>query len=387
MSMTKLKWAAIAAFVVAMVILLGGGLVARRQLAPYPGLVTDHGGNVVFTREDILQGQEVYQRHGLMDHGSVWGHGSQRGPEFSAVTLHLIGETLREEIASREFGRRYADLGGADRELVDLKTKWEVKENRYDPRADRLVLTVAQTKALARVQEYWDQTLGQGDARYGFLPQTVKDAGERLQIARFFFWTAWVASVQRPGEDYSYTNNWPPDRSVGNVPTTSVYLWTLGGIFAMFVVLGLFIYWVHHYELWYGEARGVPLAEKLIDMPITQSQFMAAKFFVVVILLFLLQTSYGGLLAHYTVHPGSFWVSWIAKLMPYSWAKSWHLQLAIFWIATTWVASAIYLAPILGGREPKRQGLLVNILFVAVVVVAVGSLFGEVLSIKGLLGN
>ncbi|MDZ7413169.1 MAG: cbb3-type cytochrome c oxidase subunit I [candidate division KSB1 bacterium] len=387
MSMTKLKWAAIAAFVVAMVILLGGGLVARRQLAPYPGLVTDHEGNVVFTREDILQGQEVYQRHGLMDHGSVWGHGSQRGPEFSAVTLHLIGETLREEIASREFGRRYADLGGADRELVDLKTKWEVKENRYDPRADRLVLTVAQTKALARVQEYWDQTLGQGDARYGFLPQTVKDAAERLQIARFFFWTAWVASVQRPGEDYSYTNNWPPDRSVGNVPTTSVYLWTLGGIFAMFVVLGLFIYWVHHYELWYGEARGVPLAEKLIDMPITQSQFMAAKFFVVVILLFLLQTSYGGLLAHYTVHPGSFWVSWIAKLMPYSWAKSWHLQLAIFWIATTWVASAIYLAPILGGREPKRQGLLVNILFVAVVVVAVGSLFGEVLSIKGLLGN
>lgn len=387
MSIAKLKWAAVAAFVVAMVVLLGGGLSAKRQLAPYPGTVSDAEGNILFTLADILQGQDVYQRHGLMDHGSVWGHGSQRGPEFSALTLHLIGEVLHQQAAQREFGRPYEELQPTERELVALKTKWEVKENRYDPAADRLVLTPAQVEALAHVEQYWDKTLGEGNLHYGFLPQTVRDKEDRRQIARFFFWTAWVASVQRPGEDYSYTNNWPPDRSVGNVATTSVYLWTLGGIFALFVVLGLFIYWVHHHELWYGEAKGVPLAQKLIDMPLTASQFRAAKFFLVVILLFLLQTSYGGLLAHYTVHPGSFWVSWIAKLMPYSWAKSWHLQLAIFWIATTWVASAIYLAPVLGGREPKRQGLLVNVLFTAVILVTLGSLFGEVLGIKGMLGK
>jgi len=219
------------------------------------------------------------------------------------------------------------------------------------------------------------------------LPGTVRTAEERRQIGRFFFWTAWVASATRPGTDHSYTNNWPPDRSVGNVATSETYIWSIGGIVSLFVVLGLFVFWVHRDQMWYGEAKGVPLADKLVDSPLTSSQLKAAKFFLVVILLFLVQTAVGGLLAHYTVHPGSFYIPIVGKLIPYSWAKSWHLQLAIFWIATTWVASAIYLAPIIGGREPRRQGLLVQLLFAAILLVAVGSLAGEVAGIKGLLGD
>ena len=83
-------------------------------------------------------------------------------------------------------------------------------------------------------------------------------------------------------------------------------LWTLGGYSALFMVLGIFIFSVHHYGIWYGAAKGVPLAEKMIDMPLTPSQFRAAKYFLVVILLFLLQTSFGGLLAHYTDQSGQF---------------------------------------------------------------------------------
>ena len=58
-----------------------------------------------------------------------------------------------------------------------------------------------------------------------------------------------------------------------------------------------------------------------------------------------------------------------------------------FWIATTWMASAIYLAPIIGGKEPAGQGILVQLLFIAVLIVAVGSLVGEVLGIKGIIGD
>jgi len=140
-------------------------------------------------------------------------------------------------------------------------------------------------------------------------------------------------------------------------------------------------------EKWYGPAKGVPLAERLVEMPLTPSQFRAAKFFLVVGLLFLVQTNFGGLLAHYTIHPASFYFQWIANLIPYSWAKSWHLQLAIFWIATTWVGTAIYLAPIIGGIEPRRQSTLVQVLFVSILLVAGGSLLGEVAGIKGLLGE
>ena len=306
MSLEKLKWAAIISFVLSLLILLGGGYFARDRVPPYPGKVVDSGGNVLFQKSDIMEGQNVYQRYGLMDHGSVWGHGSQRGMEFSATTLHLLGDAVRTSISNQEYGKPYSSLDDLQKGIVDLRTTRELKTNRYDAGKDTLTLTPDQVAALESLQQFWEKTFKEGQKRYGFLPDTIQTPEERLQIARFFFWTAWVASANRPGEDYSYTNNWPADRSVGNVPPASVYFWTLGGIFALFVVLGIFIFFVHHYGIWYGAAKGVPLSEKMIEMPLTPSQFTAAKYFLVVILLFLVQTSFGGLLAHYTINPGSF---------------------------------------------------------------------------------
>jgi nitric oxide reductase subunit B len=387
MSLGKLKWAAILSFVVAMVVLLAGGFSARDELPPYPAKVISPDGKTLFQREDVLAGQNTYQRYGLMDHGSVWGHGSQRGPEFSALSLKLLGDAVRDWISKDQYGKPYTQLDQIQREMVDVRVVHEIKTNRYDPAKDTLTLTQAQIQGLRAVEAFWEKTFKEGHKGYGIQPGTVPTEKERQQISRFFFWTAWVASTLRPGKDYTYTNNWPPDRTVGNVPTTQTYFWSIGGVFSLFVVLGLFIFMVHHYGLWYGPTKGPSLAEKLMNMPLTSSQFKAAKFFLVVVLLLLLQTCFGGLLAHYTVHPGSFWLQFIADLIPYSWAKTWHLQLAIFWIATTWVASAIYLAPIVGGREPKGQGTLVQLLFVAVLIVALGSLLGEVAGIKGALGE
>ncbi len=362
MSIENLRRAAILSFVVSLMLLLGGGYLAKNQVPPYPGEVLDASAKVLFSRDDIFKGQDVYQRYGLMDHGSVWGHGAQRGPDFSASTLHLVSDAVRREVSVREYGKPYGELAALDQEIVDLKAKNEIRTNRYDSNQDKLVLTPAQVTALDAVVRHWEGLFAEGDFLYGFLPGTVPTADERLQIGRFFFWTAWVASTARPGSDFTYTNNWPADRSVGNVPTTGVYLWTLGGIISLFVVLGFFIFCIHYFGLWYGPTRGADLAEKLVDMPLTPSQMKAAKYFLVVILLFLLQTNFGGLLAHYTIHPATFWAPYVAEIIPYSWAKTWHLQLAIFWIATTWVGSAIYLAPIVGGIEPRRQGLLVQLL-------------------------
>jgi nitric oxide reductase subunit B len=387
MSLNTLKWAAVLCFLVAMAILLGGGVYMQKDLPPYPGKVVDPNGKVLFQKSDILAGQDVYQRHGLMDQGAVWGHGSQRGPEFSASTLNILAEAVSDYFGRLDYGKPYSMLDELQKGLIDVKTRHETKTNRYNGATDTLTLTPAQVEGLERVKQHWEKIFKQGEQRYGFLPDTIADDQHRLQISRFFFWTAWVASTLRPGTDFSYTNNWPADRRVGNVPSTETYFYSVAGILALLLVLGLFVYWIHRYGFWYGAPKGVALSEKLIDMPLTSSQFKAAKFFVVVIMLFLVQTSFGGLLAHYTIHPGSFFLPFVAEWIPYSWAKTWHLQLMVFWIATTWLASAIYLAPIIGGKEPAKQGLLVQLLFAAVLLVAVGSLAGEVLGIKGLLGD
>jgi len=387
MSLRTLKWAAILCFFVAMAILLGGGVYMKKDLPPYPGKVVGPSGEVLFQKSNILAGQDVYQRYGLMDHGAVWGHGSQRGPEFSATSLNIMAEAIGDYLAQKDYGKLYNELDDLQKGIIDVKTKHEIKPNRYDAAKDTLTLTAGQVEGLNRVKQHWDKIFKEGEQRYGFLPGTIKDENQRLEISRFFFWSAWVASTLRPGTDYSYTNNWPPDRRVGNVASTETYFYSIAGIVALLIVLGLFVFWIHRYGLWYGEPKGPALAEKLIDMPLTRSQLHAAKFFVVVILLFLLQTTMGGLLAHYTIHPGSFFVQFVADFIPYSWAKTWHLQLMVFWVATTWLASAIYLAPIIGGKEPVKQGVLVMILFGAVLLVAVGSLTGEVLGIKGMLGD
>jgi nitric oxide reductase subunit B len=387
MSTRSLKWAAIISFIISMVVLIGGGMFAIKDLPPYPGKVVAPGGKILFEKADILAGQDVYQRYGLMDHGSVWGHGSQRGPEFSAASLHLISVTVGDFLAQEQYQKPYEKLDDLEKDLINLKRIREVKTNRYDASKDVLTLTPSQVKALEVISRHWEKTFKDGETRYGFLPNTVPTEVERQQISRFFFWTAWVASTKRPGQGYSYTNNWPADQSVGNVATPATYLWTIGGILGLLIVLGIFVFFIHYFGLWYGPTKGVPLAEKLIDMPLTPSQFRAAKYFLVVILLFLVQTNFGGLLAHYTIHPASFWFPLVANIIPYSWAKSWHLQLAIFWIATTWIGTAIYLAPIIGGREPAKQGMLVQLLFAAILLVAAGSLLGEIAGIKGYLGD
>ncbi len=384
MGTTYLKWGAVLSFLVAMLVLIGGGYVIKDKLPPYPERVVSEDGSLVFDKDTIIRGQDVYQEYGLMDHGSVWGHGSLRGMDFSATTLHLVGQAMQSFYAQQKYSRAFEQLSTQEKDDIRAIVRNEMKENRYNGSDSTLTLTVAQETALKEIESYWEKELGSGDDQYGFLPDTVKTTAQRKDIADFFFWTSWVASTNRPDKNYSYTNNWPPDPEMGNVPKAEIFLWSIGGILSLFLVLGLFVYIVHRYRFFYGAPQSVMIGERLYEMPISLSQHKAAKFFLVVILLFLLQTCLGGILAHYTVTPVHFYIPLVAQLIPYSLAKSWHLQLAIFWIATTWVGTAIYLAPLIGGREPKKQWLLVEILFGAILVVALGSITGEMLGIRGI---
>ncbi len=388
MELNGLRNGAIVTFVISLAILLGGGYFAKDRVPPIPAKVVC-GNQAVMAKEDILRGQDVYQRYGLMDHGSVWGHGTLRGMDFSAFTLHKLGEFMRDYYASPDNPKAgaFGALPEDQQTTISAKVVAESRTNRYDPATDVLTLTPAQAFAAGEARAFWVKEMGDGDSHYGFLPQTVRTEEQRQDLSSFFFWTAWAAGTDRPGATYTYTNNWPPDRSMGNTPPAQAFIWSILSILSLLSVLGIVIYVVHRYGFFYGEAKGVQASYRLLEIPLTSSQLATAKFFLVAGLLFVIQIFNGGLLAHYTVHPGSFYIPFIGKFYSYSWAKSWHLQLAIFWIATSWVGTAIFVAPLIAGREPKGQRALVNILFAALVLVVGGSLLGEVLGVKGYLGN
>ncbi len=59
---------------------------------PIPARVTDEAGTTLFDRQVILHGQDVFLKYGLMEHGTLWGHGAYLGPDYSAEYLHRLAE-------------------------------------------------------------------------------------------------------------------------------------------------------------------------------------------------------------------------------------------------------------------------------------------------------
>jgi len=381
---SRMKIATLATLVLALAVLIGGGYLGKGELPPYPRTVTGEG-RILTDGEHILAGQAVYQKYALMDHGSIWGHGTLRGMDFSAQSLHLMGQVIRQTLALQEYGEEYSALTRERKLHIDQAAIAQVKINGYDPATGTLSLSPAQSAAMAAVRGYWEEFYAAGNRDYGVLPGSIPDPKDRKDLADFFFWTAWSAGTLRPGGQLTYTNNWPSDPSVGNFLPPDALLWSMLSIVALLVVLGIVIFVVHRFRYFHGEPRLFDLAEAVARTPITISQNKSAKFFLLVGLLFVLQLFVGGLMAHYTVHPGTFYLKAVAQWIPYTWAKTWHLQLGILWIAIAWMGTALFIAPLIGGKEVKRQGWLVDLLFGAVLLVGVGSLAGEVLGLKGML--
>jgi len=376
----------------AVAIALVGGYFTYESAPPYPGqTVAEGSGDVLFDRENLLAGQAVWQKYGLMDLGSIWGHGTYRGTEFTADTLHRMGQYMRDWQARAQARTDYAGLPERDRRELDYQVIQELKKNRYDASADRLALTPAQVHALKKMREHYDRAFSEGVPDANMVPRAIVDPVERRDLADFFFWTAWCAGTLRPDKGLTYTNNWPPDRSVGNEIAPAAVGCSIGALLGVMAAAGLALFVFFRFDF-HKDLEGLALdsgvGARIAAMPISISQRKSAKFFVVVMGLLFLQLMMGGLMAHYTVHPSSFYgFDFVPKMFVYNWIKSWHLQLAIFWIAVAWVGSALYLGPVAGGREPRKQGLLVDLLFGAVVAVAVGALTGTALGVKGMAGK
>lgn len=397
-----LKSVLIFTLILSFTILLIGGYWVFKDQAPRPEQVVNEEGDVIFTKAELIGGQAVFQKYGLMDYGTVLGDGSYLGPDYTAETLRVYTEAAQEYYAQKDFGQSYRDLSTSEQASVREKVIAEMKENRYDPAKQQLTLTDAQVTGLQAVRSYYQKAFTEGDEN-GILPAKISEAhlpqagrsdvadGDQItRLADFFFWTAWLSSTLRPGETITYTNNWPFYEEAGNTLSYASILWSGVSVTLLVLMIAviLFIYYRYKMEMEEAYSPGRFPAFHLSSSPITSSQRKTGKYFAVVAALFFVQVMFGGLLAHYYLEPNTFYgLDFIAKIFPFNIAKTYHLQLAIFWIATAWLGMGIYVAPLVGGREPKHQGKLVDLLFWALVVLVGGSMVGEWLGANGFLGN
>jgi nitric oxide reductase subunit B len=369
------RWrhAVIVTFALGFAVLILLTFTAYRNAPPFPERVVDTAGTVVFTGQDIRLGQQVFLKYGLMDNGTIWGHGGYLGPDFGATVLHDWALALAQQRARARYSKDYAGLSGQERVAVDAEVAQLLKTNRYD--SQTWVLTVLPAGAetfqaeIARWEGYFRDPRGNG----GLRANLISDPQQLHDLTAFFTWAAWASVAERPGTDHSYTNNFPYDPLAGNQPGSAAVLWTaisfiflLGGTAIVLLAFGKFDYLGWH---------GAPMARE--PWVLSTSQKAALKYMTVAALLLVAQTLCGAGIAHYRADPGTFYGLDLSKFLPSNLLRTWHLQSAIFWIATSYVAGALFVAELLGRTSPPRQRLGIDLLFGALAVVIVGSMLGE----------
>jgi len=389
-------------FGVSMVVMFGAllffGVQIYQSKPPIPAAVRSASGQVLYTGADIERGQNVWQSMGGMQQGSIWGHGSYVAPDWSADWLHREAVSLRDGLAGTGPQNRFDALPEPDQARVGSILKHEMRTNSYDPRTGDITVSDQRATAIAATAAHYsdlftNRTPADQQLRelYAMPQNAVLTPDEAHALTGFLFWTAWAATTDRPGDTITYTSNWPHEPLVGNTPTGAVFLWTFISIFVLLGGIGgLVWYYAREFDVWRRDiepTEGFAAADILADATITPSMRATAKYFFVVTALFFAQVLLGIVTAHYAVEGQGLYGLPMAEYFPYAVTRTWHTQLAVLWIATAWLATGLYVAPLLGGREPKFQRFGVNFLFLSLLVIVVGSFAGEWLAINRHMGS
>lgn len=379
--------------IIFLVSIIGLGFIAYQtyeEAPPIPDFV-DENGNKVMSEAEILKGQEVFHRYALMEYGSMFGDGALRGPDFTAQALNVHAKAMKDYyVKNLPNYQGLQELGEAG---VTGKVQQEIKANTYQPSDNSAVLSPAQIAGVRAVEDFYVRVFTDAGFGEAFKPNGyIQNEEEIRNLARFFYWGAWVCSVQRPGEKYSYTHNWPYDPEAGNVATPSTMIWSIVGLLGLVLGLGIVMYYYGQFEQlnqeYYSKgASEMVTEEKLHSFAPSPTQGATFKFFYVAILLFLVQVLAGVLTVHDFVGFTNFFGVDLQEAIPVTISRSWHVQLSLYWISACWVGISFFVLPLLAKKEPKGQLLLINLLFGIFFVMVAGSFVGIFLGPSGMLGS
>jgi nitric oxide reductase subunit B len=380
-------WIALGIVIVASFTVLGvAGYRGIRNAPPIPERVLAENGEVLFDRSTIQLGQGVWQSIGGQEVGSIFGHGAYVAPDWTADWLHREAIHVLNGWARDAGVTDFASLSPETQASLKARLQSEFRTNRYDPIRDELRISASRARAFADLRSYYADVFANGRNEYAIPKSTLTDPEKARQMSAFFWWTAWVASTNRPGEAVTYTQNWPHEPLVANTLTGSAVVWSVISFVLLLAGIGGMV-WYFASQDPTPNLTDVPSRDPLLGLQPTPSQRATKKYFFVVAALLVVQIGLGAIAAHYGVEGSAFYGLPLAGVLPYSIARTWHTQLGLFWIATSWLATGLYVAPAISGVEPRRQCLGVNILFGALLFVVAGSLTGEWLGIKQYLGK
>lgn len=251
---------------------------------PIPSAVKTSGGVLLFTGADVIAGQRIFLQNGLMEYGSVFGHGAYLGPDYTAEYLH------RAALSTLDY------YGGINSDTARARTIKDFKTNRFDKRTRTLIYTDAQAHAFEECRSYYASFFGEPTTKFGLRPNAIRDQEQVRKLTAFFSWSAWAGSAARPSHSYSYTNNWPPEPLVANHATADAIVWSVLSLAALLGGTGLLLAVFGRWNLlgWHGREQQSMSFRAPDDVLLTPAQNACAWFFFVMAALFFVQTLLGG---------------------------------------------------------------------------------------------
>ncbi|MDY7082143.1 MAG: cytochrome B, partial [Halobacteria archaeon] len=379
--------ALVAVFIFNLIVMGGGAIYSYQQVPPIPQEVVGPEGETIGTESQVQSGKVVFQKNGLMNHGSVLGNGAYYGVDYTADALKLKVKFMREYYAQNRYGTEYTDLSSAEKGSVDSLVRNDLDES-FDRGTETVRYSAAEAYAHRQVREQYVERYHEGSIERGIPADFVSSEEEARQFADFALWTAWISHTDRPGSENSFTNNWPYLPAAGNTPTGSTMTWSVISMVILVGAVGIGVFLYNTVELPEPNVRDFEIPPP-DEINLTPSQRASTRFIPVAGAIFVLQVLLGGLLAHYYVERHAFFgieevfgVN-IIEVFPFAFAKTFHLDLGILWIASLWLGAGLFLPPLLTNHEPKRQKTYIHVLLGALVVVAVGGLAGIWLGAQG----
>ncbi len=384
--MRKLWIGFIVVVVLSFVVLGWAGFRIYQEKPPIPERIVTTEGETIVPNNNVLAGQRIWKGMGGMETGSVWGHGSYVAPDWTADYLHRECVYILNQWAQDDYGIAYDSLGNEQQAALQARLKSMMRENTYDASTGEIVLHPVRKEAFEHNVDHYTDIFRNGHEEYAIPSDMLRENEQVRKLVSFFFWSSWAASTNRPGENMTYTSNWPHEPLIDNRPTSDAIIWTGMSIIMLLGGIGLLV-WYYAAQKEESISERIPSEDPMMTFEATPSQKAVIKYFWVVSGLFLVQMIMGVITAHYGVEGQGFYGIPISEWIPYTITRTWHTQLGIFWIATAWLAAGLFIGPAVSGQEMKGQKLGVNTLFGALVLVVVGSLTGEWLSVKGYLGG
>ena len=379
--------------IVLVAILIYGTFKVYYGAPPIPAQVVTQKGKTVFTGKDIVAGKSRFQEFDLMDYGSIYGNGAYFGPDFTDQYIHREVKYYRDFEAQKLYKKPYAQISPRDQVYIKSLVISKIKKNRFSQAGRLLTYTPGEIYALGKIQKRIENLYTKGDRNLGIGKNLVPSKQDIKRIVEFYSWAAWSASTLRPGVDHTYTNNWPYSRGAGNTPPTYLYTWTFASLATFIALAGLVIWFFLNYISpgWQEAPALLENWKPMVDLDnfkITHSMKKSAKFFFLGVFLLGLQIIAGMLLAHYYAERASFFGIHTLTALPFNIVKSWHIQLAILFIASTWLGAGIFVSKYIGGgKEAKWQSFFIDFLWWALLIDGVAALAGMYLGAKGYFHN